>query len=130
MASGPINYTCFWITILHISLDLRIPHTLGLQSDPDIWTKKDSWTNRLHLHLDHYTSHTFVFIDSTDFKTHGCLCILSTLLFLCCCDLYNWHLLHVCLSWKKDPPSAVLPEVSYFCCLGFFKFFLTRFDDG
>ena len=28
---------------------------------------------------------------------------------------------------KKDPSSVVLPEVSYFPCLGFFKFFPKRF---
>uniref|UniRef100_A0A3Q3XC30 Uncharacterized protein n=1 Tax=Mola mola TaxID=94237 RepID=A0A3Q3XC30_MOLML len=27
-----------------------------------------------------------------------------------------------------DPSSVALPEVSYFPCLGFFKFFLTRFE--
>ena len=29
---------------------------------------------------------------------------------------------------KKDPSSLVLPEVSYFPCLGFFKFLLNRFE--
>uniref|UniRef100_A0A3Q3W0U6 DDE Tnp4 domain-containing protein n=1 Tax=Mola mola TaxID=94237 RepID=A0A3Q3W0U6_MOLML len=31
MASGSIDYTCFWITTLHISLDLQILYTLGLK---------------------------------------------------------------------------------------------------
>ena len=30
VASGPIDYTCFWITTFHISLDIKIIHTLGL----------------------------------------------------------------------------------------------------
>uniref|UniRef100_A0A3Q4BND1 Uncharacterized protein n=1 Tax=Mola mola TaxID=94237 RepID=A0A3Q4BND1_MOLML len=33
MASGSIDYTCFSITTLHISLDLQILHTLGLTTD-------------------------------------------------------------------------------------------------
>lgn len=32
---------------------------------------------------------------------------------ICCSFLYTWYLLHVCLSWVRDPTSVALPEVSY-----------------
>ena len=56
---------------------------------------------------------------------------------ICCSFLYTRHLLHVCPSWKRDPSSVALPEVS---SIVFFypvkrvfshqhvKFFLTRVE--
>ena len=33
-------------------------------------------------------------------------------LWFCCSVLNMWHLLHLCLSWERDPSSVALPEVS------------------
>ena len=49
-------------------------------------------------------------------------------------EVNYYHIVLFCISdiycmsvhpWKKDPSSMVLPEVSYFPCLGFLEYFLT-----
>ncbi len=38
--------------------------------------------------------------------------MVHTVILLCWSVLYTRHLLHVCLSWERDPSSVALPEVS------------------
>ena len=68
-----------------------------------------------------------------------CFCSLVHLSSVICCTfLYTRHLLHVCPSWKRDPSSVALPEVSsivfFYPVKRFFffhqhvKFFLTRIE--
>lgn len=70
-------------------------------------SQKLSFVLRTFVHDSAFASCVFV---SDILSTH-----LETMI---CCSVLE-HLLHVCLSWERDPSSAALPDVStifYFLC--------------
>ena len=46
------------------------------------------------------------------YNLHQIFCQCNFELWFCCSVLYMWHLMHVFLSWERDPSSVALLEVS------------------